>query len=149
MIYIPRNFILQEFVCPHIFNKYGKQAWSFIDDRLLQTMDLLRDKIGKPIYINNWDSGGKYDERGYRCIQCSIVLQAVNACILYASAHTRAQACDFEVKGMSAIKAREWLIGNPSILPYPIRLEKNAPTWNHLDICNTGKNKIELFIGNI
>lgn len=149
MIYIPRHFILQELVCPHIFKKFERQAWSFLDDRLLQTLDLLRDQFNKPVYVNNWDIGGTYDERGYRCIQCSIVQDAIKHNILYASAHTRAQGVDFEVKGMSVIEVRQWIIGNPSVLPYPIRLEKNAPTWNHLDVCNTGKNKVELFNGNI
>lgn len=149
MIYKCRHFILQELVCPHIYKKFGEQAWSFLDDRLLQTIDLIRDKLEKPIWINNWDSGGRYDERGYRCIQCSIVQDAIEKEVLYASAHTRAQAVDFNVEGLTVYQVRAWLIGNPSVLPYPIRLEKNAPTWNHLDVCNTGKNKVELFIANI
>lgn len=148
MIYVPRHFILQELVCSHIYNAFGEQAWSFFDDRLLQTIDLLRDQIG-PIYINNWDMGGKYDERGYRCIQCSIVKDAIAHGVLYASAHTRAQASDFTARDMNVIQVRQWIIGNPSLLPYPIRLEKNAPTWNHLDVCNRGKNKVELFNANI
>ena len=140
--------MLQELVCPHIFNTFGEQAWSFPDDRLLQTIDLLRDQLG-PMYVNNWDSGGKFDERGYRCIQCSIVKDAIAHNVLYASAHTRAQAIDFTVRDMTVIQVRQWIIGNPSLLPYPIRLEKNAPTWNHLDVCNRGRNKVELFNANI
>lgn len=149
MIYTARHFILEELTCPHIFGKYGVQAWSFLDDRLLQTMDLLRDQFGKPIIINDWHNGGHYDERGYRCIQCSIVKDAIKNNILYASAHTRAQGVDFNVVGMTVVEVRQWIIGNPSKLPYPIRLEKNAPTWNHLDVCNRGRNKVELFHANI
>jgi len=149
MIYKCRHFILQEIVCQHIYNAFGDQAWSFFDDRILHTLDYLRDIWNKPIYVNNWDTGGKFDERGYRCIKCSIVQDAIKHDVLYASAHTRAQAVDFTVEGMNVIQVRQWLIGNPSLLPYPIRLEKNAPTWNHLDVCNRGRDKVELFNANI
>ena len=148
MIYKCRHFLLQELVCQHIYNAFGEQAWSFFDDRILQTIDMLRDQLG-PIYVNNWDQGGKYDERGYRCIQCSIVKDAITHGVLYASAHTRAQAVDFTAKDMNVIQVRQWIIGNPSVLPYSIRLEKNAPTWNHLDVCNRGRDKVELFNANI
>ena len=143
MIYKPRHFDLKELACPHIFNKYGEVAWQFFDDKLLMTLDLIRDQLG-PIYVNNWDMGGEFDERGFRCIFCSLVQKAIREATLYVSPHMTGQGADFDVKGMTAASVRLWLIGNPIKLPYPIRLEKNV-TWIHLDTRDTGKGKVSLF----
>jgi hypothetical protein len=143
MNYKSCHFTLQELVCPHVFNAYGLMAWSFFDDKLLQTMDLIGDQIGA-IYINNWHLGGEFDERGFRCIQCSIVRQHIKEGMLYVSAHMTGQAVDFTLKNMSATEFRLWATKNYQLLPYPIRIEKSVP-WVHLDTRDEGKGKVYLF----
>ena len=154
MIYKPRHFSLEEVVCPHVFNAFGSRAWSFFDERILMTMDYLRDQFGVPIYVNNYDMPkairvklglGLYDERGYRCIQCDLVKKAIKEGRLYCSAHMRAQAFDFNVFGMASGKVNLWIVTNYLILPFPVRIEKNTSGWTHIDVCNTGTNKVELF----
>ena len=73
MIYRPQHFILEEFVCKEVFYKYGERSWMFLDEKIIITIDTIRRLIGKPITINNWDSGGEFDERGLRCNICPIV----------------------------------------------------------------------------
>jgi len=152
MLYRPRHFVLQELACPHIFEKYGETAWQFFDDKLLMTLDLLRDQLG-PIYVNNWDmSPAKrkqagtqlFDERGFRCIQCSIVKEHIKENILYVSPHMTGQGADFDVLGLSAPKVRLWCAANYILLPFSIRLEKSVP-WVHLDTRDCGKGKVHLF----
>lgn len=136
MIYKPRHFILEELVCKDIFTKFGQIAWQFFDDKMLMTLDLLRDQLG-PIYANNWDTGGEFDERGFRCIQCSLVKKAIKDKRLYVSPHMTGQGVDFDVQGMSAGQVRIWILSNQIKLGFPIRLEKNV-TWVHLDTRDAG-----------
>jgi hypothetical protein len=151
-MYKPRHFTLKELTCPHVFSKFGEVAWQFFDDKMLMTIDLIRDQLG-PIYVNNWDFDKKmrdltgmslFDERGFRCIQCSLVKDAIAQNRLYVSPHMTGQGVDFDVKGMLASEVRKWLKENSLILPYPIRLE-NAVTWVHLDTRDAGKGKIYTF----
>lgn len=144
MIYKPVYFDLHELVCPDIYKKFGEIAWQFFDARLLATIDIIRQKIGKPIEVNNWKAGGQFDERGFRCIQCSLVQKAISEKRLYVSPHMTGQAIDFDITGLMAEEVRQWLQKNPNILPYPIRLEANV-SWVHLDTRDADKGKIYLF----
>jgi hypothetical protein len=132
-----KYFVLSELVCPQVFKKYGDTAWQFLDPRLLITLDKIRETLNKPIYINNWDIKGAYDERGLRCIQCDIVKSAIAKNQLYLSAHMEGQAADFDVLGMTANEVRQWIKSNEEILPYPIRLETDI-NWVHLDVRDAG-----------
>lgn len=148
MMYKPKNFILEELVCPHVFRKYGEQAWTFFDYRILMVLDFIRDQLGAT-YVNNWDMGGNYSQRGLRCIQCNLVKKAIKNNILYESAHLRGQAFDFKVKNKTYSKVNLWIISNPIHIPFPIRMEKNTKGWSHVDVCNDGKNGyiVQTFIG--
>jgi len=155
MVYRTRHFTLPELVCPHVLDAYGSRAWAWFDERLLMTIDFLRDQLNVPIYGNNYDMPAEtrvklglqlYDERGCRCIMCSIVQKAIKNKKIYCSAHIRFQAFDFNVFGMASDKVTLWLLTNYQILPFPIRVEKNRIGWTHIDLCNTGTNKVELFI---
>ena len=139
-------FDLEELVCPHVFKKYGEVAWSFFDHRLLETMDLIRQKIGRPIFVNDWKDGPTvyFDERGFRCIQCDLVKKAIADNTLYVSAHMTGQGFDFNCEGMVAEEVRQWIIKNQNLLPYSIRLEAGT-SWIHLDMRNMTDKKVTLF----
>jgi len=142
-IYSP-YFNLQELVCPHVFQKYGLFAWNFFDPRLVQLTNVIREKIGKAVYVNNWADGGVYNERGLRCIQCSLVKIKIEANELYMSGHLLGKANDFDVEGLVPQEVREWLIKHKSLWPYNFRLEDKV-SWVHLDLYNNTDNKIILF----
>lgn len=76
---LSKNWILQEFVPPHIYKEYGDGAIQFIDSRLPRASQILRDVLYKEIVdnkiyfdlkmeINTWNSGGDREESGYRDI---------------------------------------------------------------------------------
>jgi hypothetical protein len=145
MIYKPKHFKIQELVCEHVYNHYTEeQMWGFFDIRFLITQDLIAEKLGKPVYLNNWHEHGPQSQSGLRCPFCSLVKDKIDAGQMYMSAHMRAQAGDSSVKDMEAEEVRQWLIGDPSWLPYPIRLESGV-AWVHMDVCNTTDQKIILF----
>lgn len=154
MIFKPKHFTLNELVCSHVLNKWGEMAWQFPDERAMMTIDFLRAKLGVEIYVNNYDltedqrtnMGLKlFSQRGLRCIQCQLVQDAIKKSEVYCSAHIRGQAFDINAKGMSTASLRLWIVSNAALLPFPLRLEKVTNGWVHFDVCNSGKDKVELF----
>ena len=144
MRYLPKYFTIDELVCPHIYDKFGEIAWQFFDQRLLITLDTLRERFNKPIFVNDWQVHGRFDERGFRCIQCDLVKKAIKEKRLYVSPHMTGQGADFDVQGLLAEEVRQWIIKNQNLLPYPIRLE-NGVSWVHLDTRDADKGKVYLF----
>lgn len=138
-------FDIQELVCRDTYNKYGNEAWQFLDDRLLANLLWIRENLGKPIYVNSWAIGGKLSERGLRCNLCSLVASKTKAGTLYLSAHQMGKAVDFDVKDMKAEEVRKWIVANAARMPYPCRLE-NYVTWVHMDVrCYNQTQKVKLF----
>jgi hypothetical protein len=143
MILKPDNFVLQELVCPDVFKQYGEFAWNFFDPRLLITLDRIRAKLNKRIFINNWQDDGNYSQRGLRCLICPIVKGKYNT--LYESAHMVGKGVDFDVEGLLAEEVRLWIAANKNIWPYPIRLERDVE-WVHLDLFDMDNDqKVYLF----
>ena len=116
----------------------------FFDPRLLITIDTIRDRINKPIFINTWASGGDYSQRGLRCLQCDIVKAKIEAKEMYMSGHLLGKAVDFDVQGLVASEVREWIIKNKNWWPYHIRLEDHV-SWVHLDVFDQSDEKVYLF----
>jgi hypothetical protein len=138
-------FDLQELVCPDVFHKYGQVSWTWFDAKLFAVILSIRQRLNKPIYVNNWQINGNQSQSGFRCIQCEIVKQAIAENRLYVSAHMTGQALDFSVEGLIAQEVRDYIIKNKNIWPYPIRLEDKV-SWVHLDARNDGsENKVILF----
>lgn len=144
---ISSYFDIRELVCPHTHRKFGESSWRFLDDRLLDTLLFIREALGKPIAVNNWHVGGNFQQRGLRCNVCSLVSRNTRIEKVYLSAHVQGKGIDFDVSGMSADEVRQWIDDNQSLLPYPIRLERDV-NWVHLDMRNDGsKAKVTYFNG--
>jgi len=145
MINTPSYFALEELVCPHVFEKYKIRAWMFLDQRLLTTIDTIRDRLGHSIYVNDWVMGGTYDERGLRCLRCDLVKAKIQVGEIYMSAHCFGKALDFSVSGLNAEEVRLWIVARAGWWPYPIRLEKDVD-WIHLDVWDSNTDqKVYIF----
>ena len=140
-------FDLREVVSKQVYERYGQQAWQFFDPRLLEVVVWLRKSMGIPLVCNNWASGGKFDERGFRSNLDPLVSEKTKKGILYCSSHSRGQGIDLSSGRAAAPTIRQWIRLHKEELPYPIRLEsdKSAPTWVHIDVCNTGTEPIVEF----
>ena len=140
-------FDLREVVSKQVYQRYGQQAWQFFDPRLLAVVVWLRKNMGIPLVCNNWASGGKFDERGFRANLDPLVATKTQKGSLYCSAHSRGQGIDLSSGRAAAPTIRQWIRLHKAELPYPIRLEsdKSAPTWVHIDVCNTGTEPIVEF----
>lgn len=144
MRYKPEYFSLDELVCQHVYDFYGETAWQFFDQRLLVTIDMLRQKLNKPIFVNDWQIHGQFDERGFRCLKCNIVQNKIMSNEMYVSPHMTGQAVDFDVQGLVAEEVRQYIIKNQNLWPYPLRLEAGVG-WCHLDTRDAEKGKVFLF----
>lgn len=139
-----KYFDIKELVCPHVYEIWGESAWQFLDKRLLENLDWLREKLGKPIVVNNWAKGGEYSQRGLRCNTCILVIEKTDLRKVYLSAHIQGKAVDFNVVGMTAEEVRQWIIDHADELPHPCRLERDV-SWVHLDTRCNSYEKVELF----
>lgn len=126
MRYVPKYFKAYELLPPDMFQKYGDDGLYFMDDRILWTLDSLREHAGKAITVNNWKQGGQFSQRGYR-----------NDASTGApfSAHRFGRAVDFDIAGMSAQKFRNHVKSDgmfTGALDYITRIE-DLTNWNHID----------------
>lgn len=142
-----KYFDLREVVSKKTFDRYQQQAWQFFDPRLLAVVVWLRDGMKIPLVCNNWAKGGKFDERGFRSNLDPLCLEKTKAGKLYCTAHGRGQGIDLSSGKASANEIRQWIRKNINSCPYAIRLEndKSAPTWCHIDVCNTTDKKLVEF----
>lgn len=143
-------FKAYEFVDNTVYNKHKEDSFKFIDTDILHCLLIIREKLGKPITINDWKSGGKFSQRGLRSNISYLVKKKTNKGLLYLSAHIFGRAVDFDVVGMSAEEVRNWIKTNADLFPCKIRLEhklKGTPiSWVHLDTIDEDKNpKVYLF----
>jgi len=133
--YLPQHFSLNELVPPEILSEYGEQAWQFLDDRLLWSLDALwshfqpREGQKYAVVVNSYPWGGKNRYRGYR--PTSYTEGATN------SQHRHGRAADVTVVGYSPADVyAEILHGKDHADFRYITAIKEYPTWVHIDCRN-------------
>ena len=133
---LQKFFDIRELVCEHTYTKFGKKSWQFFDKDFLETLLVLRRDVFKtPMLINNWHTGGKYSQRGFRCNICQLVKDKTLKNQLYLTSHANGCAFDADVNGLTAAQARKRIELNANLLPVNVRCEANV-NWLHLDIYN-------------
>ena len=125
-----KHFKIHELVPPSTFDKFGEKSWQFIDTRLIDLIDALRDEFGSAT-INNYKFGGNRSESGLRTPDCKFYKTH--------SQHSFGRAADLVFKDITASEARRRILENPSkwlaICPN-ISIEDDV-TWLHIDVRNT------------
>ena len=106
-----KYFTLFELVCPHVLAKYGERAWMFLDSRLILNLDTIRERIGKPIYVNT-----KSYAKGPALSEMSDSKDKIKAGELYMSAHQWERPLTSSVKDMDAEVVRLWLAKERTLL---------------------------------
>lgn len=120
-----------------VYEKYGEdRCWQFFDENHLRTMDDIRDHFGVPITVNNWTSGGRFQQRGLRCNLDELVKDKTDNGDIYLSDHCLAKAFDFDVRGYSAEMARQSILDNQDKFPYISVIEGDV-NWIHIGFRNS------------
>lgn len=129
-MYKPKYFSLKELIPQTFYNtnykKYKGKLWYILfDERLLMTIDNIREKFGKMI-VNDWVYGGNSNYRGYRPLKCS-----VGATL---SQHRFGRACDLIPQDLHPDEIRDHIIANQNREPWKHigGLEMNI-SWLHID----------------
>lgn len=130
--YKPRYFELYELLPPELYKAdyYESEAareagfW-LIDEKLLITIDVVREIIGKPLICNTWYMNGTIKNACLRSHNCTV--GATN------SQHKLGKAIDLVCHYYSADEMRQMIMANKDKLPYPIRMEEGVK-WCHIDV---------------
>lgn len=144
---VKKYFKVQELVSKAVYDKWGEKAWNFLDEKLLETLLVLRRDILKvPLVCNDWVYGGSSSQRGLRENICSIVKEKTDKGVLYLSQHNFGKAVDLVSSKMSAEDMRKTIKANEKKLPYNVRVE-DAVSWLHVDLmCDINqKEKVYFF----
>lgn len=134
---VKKYFKIQELVDKQTYTRWGDNAWNFLDDRLLETILVIRRDILKvSLVCNDWAWGGKNQQRGLRTNLSPLVKEKTDRGILYLSQHCMGKAVDFVSSKMTAEQMRQLIKQNENKLPYKCRIEHrdSAPTWLHVDV---------------
>jgi hypothetical protein len=134
---IKQYFDIEELVCNHVLERWGEDAWQFLDTGFLANLLVIRrDVIQRPMYCNNHKRG--LHQRGLRCNLCEMVKEKDRP---YLSAHILGKAGDFSVEGigsasaMGRMRSRIKLLAQAA-LPVPLRMEADV-SWLHIDVMPT------------
>lgn len=136
MIKVSKNFILPEFVSKTTWYIHGHKSLWFIDERIIETCQKLRDNLGIPLTINNWYYGGTREESGLR------VPGMKNYTLT--SQHSFGRAVDIVSDKMTAEEMREHIYKNADEYKHIKAIETNV-TWLHIDCRNTATDDFMLF----
>lgn len=138
MSYICKHFGIEELVPERVFKKIGSRAWQLLDDRLLITIDALREEFGS-ITINNWKWNGS---RQYSGLRDEHFYSSVTSYLSSRSQHKYGRAADM-LFNVSADKVRKFILENPEKFPYvtfvecsPLDKKGKAMSWVHVDVRN-------------
>ena len=127
MIPRPLHFKAYELCDPATYEIYGEQALQFFRPEALQMLDQLSAFFQVPILINNWKSGGPFQWRGLRTIECTQGSAR--------GAHRLGAGWDFNVQGKTPQEVYDTILANPDEFPAIKRMEniEKTPTWTHCD----------------
>ena len=135
-----RNFALYELLPKELYVD-EETGWDMFDEKLLKTIDAVRDILGIGLTCNNWKFGGKRNYCGARTKDSDVYM--------YGSYHSvrpdrKVMATDLISPKMTAAKMRQVLVENSSKLPYPVRIEAGV-SWLHIDTASVVGYKIYFF----
>ena len=136
--YIPKHFAVWEFVPRSVFDQLGDRSLWLMDDRILATIDAVREYFNVPVTVNNWHSGGDFNYRGYRPMDYP---QGAHF-----SQHRCGRAIDFDVQGHTAEQVRQEIIVQRDRFSYITAMEAGT-NWVHIDCrnCASPDGKIIMF----
>jgi len=126
-----KKFKIHELVPPHIYKKFGKKAWRFIDSRLIESIDQLKEDFPKgTMTINNYKWKGNRKWSGLRTPKSPDYSET--------SMHSFGSAIDAVFSNYSAKEVRKFIINNPEKYPHIKGLEMGV-SWLHCDTRNEDK----------
>lgn len=135
---LSKNFLLEEFIHPDIFNHpaIGERAEDFLHPSLVVTAEALKRNLTgelsgdvvEIVTINNWVWNGVYQDSGLR-----LPTGSVGAPL---SSHRFGNTMDPKYKHHTAAQVYDHILDNQELYPFISRMENilKTPTWNHIEV---------------
>jgi uncharacterized protein YcbK (DUF882 family) len=121
-MYKPKYFTWQELMPSPEYEPY----WLILmDERLLITLDAIREHYKRPVIVNTWHKGGQFKYRGFRPMNLTLGAKY--------SQHRFGRAVDFDVQGISPEQVRNDI--RSGLFPEITCIEKDV-NWVHIDVRN-------------
>jgi len=119
-------FQLEELVDPQTFEKFGDDAWWFLDPNAVAMLVALREAFGA-LTINDWLWGGHFTESGFRHPQST-----TGATL---SQHKFGRGFDVKSKHFTPVQMQAFILANRERFPLITTMEnaKHTETWLHFD----------------
>lgn len=129
MFYKCQHFDITELVDKETFNKFGESAWMFFNPNVLMAIDGIRKFFNVSVTVNNWKSGGQFQWRGLRTLNCTDGGSY--------SQHRLGAAVDCDVKGKTAEEVRQVILKNKEHEYFKyINCIEDKVNWVHIDVRN-------------
>ena len=123
-----KYFKIHELVPKKMYDRYGQKAWRYVDVRLIESIDKLKEHFNLgTMTINNYFWGGDREWSGIRTPESPYYS--------YGSQHSYANAFDIVFSDYSAEEVRNYIIDNQHEFPHIKGLELGV-SWVHLDVRN-------------
>lgn len=140
--YTPKHFSIKEFVPKDVYLQFGEKSIWFLRPELLYTMDLIRDRYGKPLTINTWSFQlGGFHNRGFRTPDCEYGAKL--------SMHKIGAATDFNIEDFPSEEIQSDIIRFPFIKPFEyitcVEIEPELEK-THIDLRSHNKQEYGLII---
>ena len=121
-----KHFRIEELVSPELYNLVKTDTlWELFDEKLLITIDVLKEKFPNgSMTINNWLWGGDREQSGLRTKNSKYYSPT--------SQHSRGRAIDCVFSDYETEEVRQYIINNPKKFPYIKGIEKGV-SWLHID----------------
>lgn len=134
-MYRCKYFKLYELLPPSLYEN-EEEGWERFDERLLKTIDIIRELLGVPLIANSWKQGGTFTQRGLR--------EQNSKTGSPKSQHKLGRALDVVSSTMPAEEMRQKIAEHADELPYNIRIEAGV-SWLHVDVKEGNPQKIYFF----
>jgi len=123
-----KYFKIHELVPKKLYEKYGEKAWRYVDVRLIESIDLLKEHFNKgTMTINNYFWNGDRQWSGIRTSDSKYYS--------IGSQHSYGNAFDIVFSHYTADEVRSYIIENRDIFKYINGLELGT-SWVHIDVRN-------------
>ena len=144
-IKVSENFYLDEFIDPVTYSRFGAKSQRYIRQEIIKIAQTLRSFSGLSCEINNWATGGAYEESGLRNFETSTGAKY--------SAHKFGGSVDIKIGDLDSHEMAKIIIDNYEDIFKPLgvtRIEDPSYTkgkyrsWLHIDTMWTGSDELQI-----
>ena len=155
-IKVSKDFFLDEFIPPEMYGRFEAHALMWIRPEIISIAQELRNTFGRTI-VNNWSAGGnnspeeffsfnKELQKGF-FTESGLRLPVTTTGAKY-SMHKFGCAADLKFVHVSPDEVRKYIVRHYKSRFQTLgltRIEKDTPTWLHIDIANTNSTNLIVF----